>query len=97
MYPRTCKAPHFVSLQQMQALDGYHKSGPAARVVPEGSGLSVGGVVLPPPGYLCAVYSAVRQAGGLCIADEVQVCGGGECNVHTFVQVCTHFIQRNFY
>lgn len=38
------------------------------------SGLSVGGVVLPPTGYLQAVYAAVRAAGGVCIADEVQAC-----------------------
>jgi 4-aminobutyrate aminotransferase-like enzyme/Ser/Thr protein kinase RdoA (MazF antagonist) len=33
---------------------------------------SVGGQVVFPPGYLAGVYSAVRSAGGLCIADEVQ-------------------------
>ncbi|MCA9539827.1 MAG: aspartate aminotransferase family protein [Myxococcales bacterium] len=32
----------------------------------------VGGVVEMPPGYLQAVYAAVRAAGGLCVADEVQ-------------------------
>ncbi|CAE7338333.1 etnppl [Symbiodinium pilosum] len=37
------------------------------------SGMSVGGVILPPRGYLQAAYSAVRQAGGICVADEVQV------------------------
>lgn len=35
--------------------------------------LGVGGQVPLPPGYLEAVYSYVRGAGGLCIADEVQV------------------------
>lgn len=35
--------------------------------------LSCGGQVLPPPGYLRKVYKAVRAAGGVCIADEVQV------------------------
>jgi len=34
---------------------------------------SVGGQVVLPPGYLKAVYALVRAAGGLCIADEVQV------------------------
>jgi 4-aminobutyrate aminotransferase-like enzyme/Ser/Thr protein kinase RdoA (MazF antagonist) len=34
---------------------------------------SVGGQILLPPGYLAAVYERVRAAGGLCIADEVQV------------------------
>ncbi|MCY6381804.1 aminotransferase class III-fold pyridoxal phosphate-dependent enzyme [Hoeflea prorocentri] len=33
---------------------------------------SVGGQIVPPPGYLRAVYDHVRAAGGLCIADEVQ-------------------------
>ncbi len=33
---------------------------------------SVGGQILPPPGYLAGVYSRVREAGGVCIADEVQ-------------------------
>ena len=33
---------------------------------------SVGGQIVPPDGYLTAVYSAVRAAGGVCIADEVQ-------------------------
>ena len=34
---------------------------------------SVGGQVILPPGYLREVHAAVRAAGGLCIADEVQV------------------------
>jgi 4-aminobutyrate aminotransferase-like enzyme len=34
---------------------------------------SVGGQIVLPPGYLAAVYEHVRAAGGLCIADEVQV------------------------
>jgi len=33
---------------------------------------NAGGIALP-PGYLQGVYAAVRAAGGLCIADEVQV------------------------
>ena len=33
---------------------------------------SVGGQIVFPPGYLSNVYAHVRQAGGLCIADEVQ-------------------------
>ena len=34
---------------------------------------SVGGQIVPPPNYLRDVYGYVRQAGGVCIADEVQV------------------------
>jgi 4-aminobutyrate aminotransferase-like enzyme/Ser/Thr protein kinase RdoA (MazF antagonist) len=33
---------------------------------------SVGGQIIPPDGYLAAVYEHVRGAGGVCIADEVQ-------------------------
>lgn len=33
---------------------------------------SVGGQIIPPKGYLSAVYAKIRAAGGICIADEVQ-------------------------
>ncbi len=33
---------------------------------------SVGGQIIPPVGYLATVYEYVREAGGVCIADEVQ-------------------------
>jgi len=42
---------------------------------------SVGGQIVFPSGYLAAVYSHVRAAGGLCIADEVQV-GFGRLGTH---------------
>ena len=35
--------------------------------------LSCGGQVVPPTGYLARVYAAIRAAGGVTIADEVQV------------------------
>jgi 4-aminobutyrate aminotransferase-like enzyme len=35
--------------------------------------LSCGGQIVLPPGYLAGAYRAVREAGGVCIADEVQV------------------------
>jgi alanine-glyoxylate transaminase/(R)-3-amino-2-methylpropionate-pyruvate transaminase len=41
----------------------------------------VGGVNVPPPGYLKKVYETVRKHGGLCIADEVQT-GFGRCGTH---------------
>lgn len=41
----------------------------------------VGGVVTPPPEYFPIVYDAVRRAGGLCIADEVQT-GFGRTGAH---------------
>jgi 4-aminobutyrate aminotransferase-like enzyme len=37
---------------------------------------SVGGQIMFPPGYLAAVYRLVRDAGGVCIADEVQTAYG---------------------
>ena len=44
-------------------------------------GMSVAGVILPPPGYLRHCIDAVHQAGGLYIADEVQTGFGrlGSC------------------
>lgn len=41
----------------------------------------VGGNLIMPNGYLKAVYQAVREAGGVCIADEVQV-GFGRVGTH---------------
>ena len=35
--------------------------------------LGCGGQVVLPPGYLQAAYAHVRAAGGVCLADEVQV------------------------
>jgi 4-aminobutyrate aminotransferase-like enzyme/Ser/Thr protein kinase RdoA (MazF antagonist) len=42
---------------------------------------SVGGQIIFPDGYLAAVYAAVRQTGGVCIADEVQT-GYGRIGTH---------------
>ena len=42
---------------------------------------SVGGQIVLSPGYLAAAYRAVRKAGGVCIADEVQV-GFGRLGTH---------------
>ena len=44
---------------------------------------SVGGQIIPPPGYLPAVYAQIRAAGGICIADEVQT-GLGRLGRHMF-------------
>lgn len=44
---------------------------------------SVGGQIIPPKGYLAAVYAKVRAAGGVCIADEVQT-GLGRLGDHYF-------------
>jgi 4-aminobutyrate aminotransferase-like enzyme/Ser/Thr protein kinase RdoA (MazF antagonist) len=45
---------------------------PPAAFVSEAFLGNAGGIALP-PGYLAAVYAAVRAEGGLCVADEVQV------------------------
>lgn len=42
---------------------------------------SCGGQIIPPTGYFTEVYRAVREAGGVCIADEVQV-GFGRVGTH---------------
>ena len=44
---------------------------------------SVGGQIIPPKGYLPAVYEKIRTAGGVCIADEVQT-GLGRLGEHYF-------------
>lgn len=44
---------------------------------------SVGGQIIPPVGYLAAVYEKIRAAGGVCIADEVQT-GLGRLGEHYF-------------
>ncbi|MFC3614089.1 aminotransferase class III-fold pyridoxal phosphate-dependent enzyme [Lutimaribacter marinistellae] len=44
---------------------------------------SVGGQIIPPKGYLPAVYEKIRAAGGICIADEVQT-GLGRLGDHYF-------------
>jgi 4-aminobutyrate aminotransferase-like enzyme len=43
--------------------------------------LSCGGQIALPEGYLAGAYHAVREAGGVCIADEVQV-GMGRSGTH---------------
>jgi 4-aminobutyrate aminotransferase-like enzyme len=42
---------------------------------------SVGGQIILPPGYLADVYGYVREAGGVCITDEVQT-GFGRIGTH---------------
>jgi 4-aminobutyrate aminotransferase-like enzyme/Ser/Thr protein kinase RdoA (MazF antagonist)/biotin carboxyl carrier protein len=45
---------------------------PPAAFIAEAFYGNAGGVALP-EGYLAAVYASVREAGGLCVADEIQV------------------------
>lgn len=44
---------------------------------------SVGGQIVLPPDYLAAVYQAMRAAGGVCIADDVQT-GYGRIGTHFY-------------
>jgi len=54
------------------ALDAIHaRGGKLAGFIAE-TFPSVGGQIIPPKGYLPAVYEKIRKAGGVCIADEVQ-------------------------
>ena len=63
------------SLAQLQAA-GHGLAAYIAETLP-----SVGGQIVFPPGYLAEAYRYVRAAGGLCIADEVQV-GFGRLGTH---------------
>ncbi|MEZ4659825.1 MAG: aminotransferase class III-fold pyridoxal phosphate-dependent enzyme [Caldilineaceae bacterium] len=62
-------------VKEMQA----HGSGPAAYICE--SLLGCGGQIVLPAGYLAEAYRLVRAAGGVCIADEVQV-GFGRVGSH---------------
>jgi 4-aminobutyrate aminotransferase-like enzyme/Ser/Thr protein kinase RdoA (MazF antagonist) len=42
---------------------------------------SVGGQIIMPPGYLADVFQYIREAGGVCIVDEVQT-GFGRTGIH---------------
>ena len=64
----------------MQSLIEYATSGQVAAFIAE-SIQGVGGCVVFPDGYLKDVYAHVRAAGGVCIADEVQV-GFGRTGTH---------------
>ncbi len=76
------RGPHFAA-QVDAALDrmgnkGHKLAGFIAETFP-----SVGGQIIPPPGYLQGVYDRIRAAGGVCIADEVQT-GLGRLGSHYF-------------
>jgi ethanolamine-phosphate phospho-lyase len=43
--------------------------------------LGCGGQIIPPPGYMEGAFRHVREAGGICVADEVQV-GFGRVGTH---------------
>jgi 4-aminobutyrate aminotransferase-like enzyme/Ser/Thr protein kinase RdoA (MazF antagonist) len=64
-----------------EILDGMAKQGHAPAAYIAETLPSVGGQIVFPPNYLEEVYTRVRAAGGLCIADEVQV-GFGRLGTH---------------
>jgi 4-aminobutyrate aminotransferase-like enzyme/Ser/Thr protein kinase RdoA (MazF antagonist) len=64
-----------------EIVDRLHQEGRGAAVFIAESMPSVAGQIVFPPGYLAEVYAQVRDAGGVCIADEVQV-GFGRLGTH---------------
>ena len=84
------RGPYCRSDQQAGAKYARHLGEILERTRGEGRGVaayiaetlpSVGGQIVFPPGYLAGVYSHVRGAGAVCIADEVQV-GFGRLGTH---------------
>ena len=74
--PTSAEDAHYVSdiIEELQApLCGF-----IAETMP-----SVAGQIVLPDGYLSRVYDAVRNAGGVCIADEVQT-GYGRTGTHFY-------------
>ena len=64
------KEPHFAASLIADAESRVRRAGPAT-LIGEAI-LSCGGQIVPPPGYLRSLYRAVRDAGGVIVADEVQ-------------------------
>ena len=64
-----------------KSIAGIHKMGHGLAGFIAESLPSVGGQIIFPPGYLAEVYRYVREAGGVCIADEVQT-GFGRTGSH---------------
>jgi len=63
------------------ALDDLRTTGHVPSAFMSESLLSCGGQVELPPGYLAAAYAHAREAGAVCVADEVQV-GFGRVGTH---------------
>jgi 4-aminobutyrate aminotransferase-like enzyme/Ser/Thr protein kinase RdoA (MazF antagonist) len=69
-------AKHVAEILQNAQAQGRSVAGYIAETLP-----SVAGQIVFPPGYLAETYKHVRAAGGVCIADEVQV-GFGRLGTH---------------
>ena len=70
----------YADLLEEASAEAHRRSGGPAAFICE-SLLSCGGQIELPPGYLAAAYALVRQDGGVCICDEVQV-GFGRVGSH---------------
>ncbi|HXJ05069.1 MAG TPA: aminotransferase class III-fold pyridoxal phosphate-dependent enzyme [Candidatus Acidoferrum sp.] len=69
-------AQHVAEILENTCAEGRSVAAYIAETLP-----SVAGQIVFPPGYLAEVYKHIRAAGGLCIADEVQV-GFGRLGTH---------------
>ncbi len=69
-------AQHVAEILQRTRTEGRNVAAYIAETLP-----SVAGQIVFPPGYLAETYKHVRAAGGVCIADEVQV-GFGRLGTH---------------
>jgi 4-aminobutyrate aminotransferase-like enzyme/Ser/Thr protein kinase RdoA (MazF antagonist) len=69
-------AQHVAEILQNMRAEGHSVAAYIAETLP-----SVAGQIAFPPGYLAETYNHVRAAGGVCIADEVQV-GFGRLGTH---------------
>ncbi|CAK9300420.1 unnamed protein product [Gordionus sp. m RMFG-2023] len=65
----------------IRIIDDIHRSGKKLAAFICESMISCGGQIILPPRYLKLIYEAVRKAGGVCIADEIQA-GYGRCGEH---------------
>jgi len=72
-------ATHYVR-ELYQAMESAERNGGIAAFFCE-SAVSCGGQIMLPPAYLRDAYAAVRNAGGVCVADEVQT-GFGRAGTH---------------
>jgi 4-aminobutyrate aminotransferase-like enzyme/Ser/Thr protein kinase RdoA (MazF antagonist) len=88
--PDVFRGPYRADRPDAGALYARHVADAVAEFEAEGRGvaaffceslLSCGGQIVLPEGYLRAAYAAVRRAGGVCVADEVQV-GFGRVGTH---------------
>ena len=78
-FPDTCRGLHLDGSEESSRVLGGAGGGVCAFICE--SLLSCGGQVILPQGYLKSVYANMREAGAVCIADEVQ-CGFGRSGTH---------------